>query len=88
MHPQEIAYFKAEDKYANAFLKTGEKIFVGLSLKTLEAVLLPGTFLQPHQSYLVNKDGVHKVQKSQDGISLLLYDKTVIPVSRRNKEGC
>ncbi len=85
INPEEISYFVAEDKYASVVLNTGEKIFVGQSLTALTAHLPPGVFLRPHQSYIVRADAIRKVQKT-GGLSLVLKDKTVIPVSRRNKE--
>lgn len=82
---EEICYVTADDKYATVVLETGEKIFVSLLLKEIETQLPAGEFVRPHQSYIVRIDAVRKVQKG-DGITLLLKDKTEIPVSRRNKE--
>lgn len=82
---EEIAYAFANDKYATLTLGSGEKLFVSLTLTELEAQLPGGDFVRPHQSYIVRIDAVRKVHKG-DGITLLLKDKTEIPVSRRNKE--
>ena len=81
----EISHAFADDKYATLVLESGEKTFVSLSLKELEDSLPAGEFIRPHQSYLVRIDAVRRVQKG-DGITLVLKDKTEIPVSRRNKE--
>ncbi len=83
--PNEISYAFADEKYATVVLETGEKIFISLSLKELEESLPAGEFIRPHQSYVVRIDVVRKLLKT-DGLSLVLKDKTEIPVSRRNKE--
>ncbi len=81
----EICYIISDDKYASIVLETGEKIFVSHTLKDLEEILPVSEFVRPHQSYIVRIDAVRKVQK-HDGITLVLKDKTEVPVSRRNKE--
>lgn len=85
IQPHEISHVYSDDKYATAVLESGEKIFIGLSLKELEEKLPAGEFIRPHQSYLVRIDVVRKVLKT-DGLTLVLKDKTEIPVSRRNRE--
>ena len=83
---EEISHIIADDKYATVAMESGEKIFVSLSLKEIEDLLPAGEFVRPHQSWIVRIDAVRKVQK-EDGITtLLLKDKTEIPVSRRNKD--
>lgn len=81
----EVSHVFADDKYATVVLENGEKIFVSLSLKELEDELPAGEFIRPHQSYIVRTDAVRKVLRT-DGVTLVLKDKTEIPVSRRNKE--
>ncbi len=82
----EICYIQAEDRYAYVFINSGEKIFISQSLKAIASELPDDTFLKPHQSYIVRLDFIRKLQKTPEGLSLLLKDKTVVPVSRRNKE--
>jgi len=82
----EISYAYADEKYTQLVLASGEKIFVSHSLKEMESMLPEAEFLRPHQSFLVRIDAIRKIQKDLGGLSLLLKDKTEIPVSRRNKE--
>ncbi len=82
----EISYAYTDEKYTQVMLLSGEKIFVNHSLKELESLLPPTEFLRPHQSYMVRIDTIRKIQKSPGSITLVLKDKTEIPVSRRNKE--
>ena len=86
VQPEEICYAYADEKYTQVMLFSGEKIFVSHSLKDVESLLPESEFLRPHQSYIVRIDAIRKIQKTQGGLSLLLKDKTEIPVSRRNKE--
>ncbi|MFN0176785.1 MAG: LytR/AlgR family response regulator transcription factor [Saprospiraceae bacterium] len=82
----EISYAFSDEKYTQVILSSGEKILVNPSLKELESLLPEAEFIRPHQSYIVRIEAVRKILKSLGGISLLLKDKTEIPVSRRNKE--
>jgi two-component system LytT family response regulator len=86
IHPNEISHAFADDKYATVVTDSGEKIFVSLSLKEIEGLLPASEFIRPHQSWIVRIDAVRKVQKVDGTTSLLLKDKSEIPVSRRNKE--
>ncbi|MBK8924026.1 MAG: LytTR family transcriptional regulator DNA-binding domain-containing protein [Saprospirales bacterium] len=80
-----MLYAVTDDKYASIILNSGEKVFVDLSLRDLEARLDAGEFFRPHQSYIVRLDAVRKVQKA-GSLTLVLKDKTEIPVSRGNKD--
>lgn len=82
----EISYAYTDEKYTQVVLTSGEKIFVSHSLKELELLLPEAEFLRPHQSYVVRTDMVRKIQKQLGGLSLVLKDKSEIPVSRRNKD--
>ena len=82
----EIMYIAADEKYTQVVLVSGEKIFVSHSLKEVEALLPESEFLRSHQSYIVRTDAIRKIQKNLGGLSLLLKDKTEIPISRRNKD--
>jgi len=82
----EISHAYADEKYAQLVLASGEKIFVSHSLKEVESLLPEAEFLRPHQSFLVRIDAIRKIQKDMGSLSLLLKDKSEIPVSRRNKE--
>jgi len=85
IRPEEIAYVKADEGYATVVLNSDEKIFVSHSLKDLSALLPESGFLYPHQSYIVSLLAVRKLYRSE-GLSLILKDKTEIPISRRNRD--
>lgn len=81
----EISHIFADERYATVVLETGEKIFVSESLTDLEQRLPEVEFVRPHQSYIVHINAVRRVQRGA-GLTLVLRDKTEIPVSRRQKE--
>lgn len=83
--PDEISYVFADERYATMVLESGEKIFVSRTLQDIQNALPENEFFRPHQSYLVRKGAVRKLQKG-DGLTLVLRDKTVIPVSRRQRD--
>jgi len=80
---KEIQYCQSEGGYTKFFLSEGRKIMVSKPLKFYDELLPEKWFLRPHQSYLVNVLFVDKFLKAG---TILLKDKTEIPVSGRRKE--
>lgn len=80
---KEIIYCQSEGGYTNFFLSEGRKIMISKPLKFYDELLPEKWFLRPHQSYLVNVLYVDKFLKSG---TIILKDKTEIPVSGRRKE--
>lgn len=62
----DIVYLKAEDKYVNVVLKTGEKHLITRSLTQLE-LEFPEGFLRVHRSYIVNRHFVYEIHKHFKG---------------------
>ncbi|MCL3779780.1 response regulator transcription factor [Prolixibacteraceae bacterium JC049] len=75
----------SESSYTTFFLYTGEKIMVSKTLREFEEVLVKYGFLRVHQSHLVNLSYVVRFDK-RDGGSVILEDKTKVPVSHRRKQ--
>lgn len=80
---KEIIYCQSEGGYTNFFLTEGRKIMISKPLKFYDELLPEKWFLRPHQSYLVNIMYVDKFLKSG---TIVLKDKTEIPVSSRRKD--
>ena len=80
---KEIVYCQSEGGYTNFFLTEGRKIMISKPLKFYDELLPEKWFLRPHQSYLVNVLFVDKFLKSG---TIILKDKTEIPVSSRRKD--
>lgn len=81
---ENIVYCQSENTYTTFYLADGEEIKVSVPIKTVEQQLDKGSFLRPHQSYLVNAHHIRSVQKSAGG-ELLLDNGKVIAISSRKK---
>jgi two-component system LytT family response regulator len=82
----EIVRCEAANNYTNFILQNGDEILVCKTLKEFTELLKPYQFHRPHQSHLVNFHYVKSLLK-EDGGTLLLEDKSKIPISRQNLEG-
>lgn len=80
---KEIIYCQSEGGYTKFFLSEDRRIMISKPLKFYDELLPEKWFLRPHQSYLVNVLYVDKFLKSG---TILLKDKTEIPVSGRRKD--
>jgi len=80
---EDIVRCEASDNYTGFFLSNGEKILVSRTLKEYAELLKPHNFQRTHQSHLVNMRFVKSFLK-EDGGTLLLQDKTRIPISRQH----
>ena len=80
---EEIIRCEASDNYTLFFLQNGENILVSKTLKEYDDLLRLHNFQRVHQSHLVNMQFVKSLLK-EDGGTLLLSDKTKIPISRQN----
>lgn len=83
---EDIIRCEASDNYTLFFLQNGENILVSKTLKEYDDLLRTHGFQRVHQSHLVNMHFVKSFLK-EDGGTLLLSDKTKIPISRQNLEG-
>ena len=79
---KDIVYCKGDGPYTFFNLVNGKNLLVSKPLKHFEDILLAPWFLRTHQSYLVNKDFVDAISKSE---YLVLKNKEEIPVSSRRK---
>src|SRR3989339_1236239 len=82
---QDIIRCEADNNYTTFFLNTGEKIIVSKGLKEYEEMLNGNGFFRVHQSHLVNIRCISRFDK-RDGGSLILADKTQVPVSQRKRQ--
>lgn len=78
----DIIYCKGDGPYTFFFLDNGEKILISKPLKFYEEILQAPYFLRTHQSYLVNRNYVSGISRSE---YLLLKNQEEIPVSSRRK---
>lgn len=81
----DIIYFQSYDVYTFCFLNDGKKLFVNKTMKTVEEILeaLP-VFYRIHRSYIINKNKINKLLKS-DGGSIVMENGEHIPIARSKK---
>ncbi|HOP74454.1 MAG TPA: LytTR family DNA-binding domain-containing protein [Bacillota bacterium] len=78
----DILYLESENNKVNIFLaKNNEKITVYNKLNDFEQQQIK-TFIRSHKSYLVNFLYIEKYANDK----FILTDKTIIPISRKNRE--
>ncbi len=82
LNAKSILYLKSESNYTYIFFSDGKKMLLSKTLKHLSSYLPERLFIRTHQSYIVNKSLVKKVQKC----GMTLTDGTFIPVSRRSRK--
>ncbi|WP_144394757.1 LytR/AlgR family response regulator transcription factor [Pleionea sediminis] len=78
----DIVYGKASGDYVELYLKENRQTLYSGSLKNL-LEQLPNTFIKVHRSFIVNLDSVQTLESESGTGSLLLNDRSKIPVSRR-----
>lgn len=81
--PVNIVRLEGEGNYTRFFLNDGRKHMSSKTMKEYEEILLKHYFLRIHKSHLVNKNFIE--QFNNEG-SVILKDKTLLPVSRQRKQ--
>lgn len=82
---QDIVRCESEKNYTTFYMLNGQKLLVSTTLKEYETMLLPMGFFRTHQSHLINMLYFDHYVKTDSG-SIIMKDKTVIPLSVRKKE--
>ncbi|MEG3219536.1 response regulator transcription factor [Vibrio gigantis] len=85
----DVAYFKAEDKYVSIFKKGHggllEEFILRVSLKELLAQLNPDEFWQIHRSVVVKVSAIDKVKKGLSGQMSAYVSGEKLPISRASQ---
>ncbi|WP_139683629.1 LytR/AlgR family response regulator transcription factor [Vibrio tasmaniensis] len=85
----DVAYFKAEDKYVSIFKKgqggSLEEFILRVSLKELIAQLNPDEFWQIHRSVVVKVSAIDKVKKVLSGQMSAYVSGEKLPISRASQ---
>ena len=82
---KEIVRIESDSNYSTLFLLSGKKIVVSKTLRIMEEMLLPYSFMRPHKSHLINLEYVSKYLKG-DGGTIIMMDGSQIEVSRQRKD--
>lgn len=80
----DIIRLEADSNYTHVFLKDKRRITASRTLKLFEVQLIKNNFCRVHSAHLVNLNEVDRYIKG-DGGTLIMKDKSNIPVSRANK---
>jgi two-component system, LytTR family, response regulator len=82
---KDIMRCEADGGYTTFFIVDGRKIMVSKNLKEYEEMLADCNFIRPHHSHLINITHMLSFEK-RDGGSIVMKDKSMVPVSTRKKE--
>ncbi|RZJ89655.1 MAG: response regulator transcription factor [Chryseobacterium sp.] len=82
---QDIIRCESEKNYTTFYMLNGQQLLVSTTLKEYETLLLPMGFFRTHQSHLINMLYFDHYVKTDSG-SIIMKDKTNIPLSVRKKE--
>jgi two-component system LytT family response regulator len=81
----EIDWIEAEDYYSRLHVAT-KTYLIRQSLTSLEKRLSPQHFARIHRSIIVRMDRIREVRVAECGGGIILYDGSLLPVSRRNRK--
>lgn len=81
-----IMYLEADGYCTNFYRNDGKKIVSSFNIKTYEAFLTENySFFRIHNSYLVNKKYIIKIQSQGDIGIVVMQDEAELPISRNRK---
>ncbi len=78
----DVLYLEGENNYTSFYLNKKQKIVVSKTLKEYEDLLNDSGFFRIHKSSIINLHHLRKVS-TENGISAIMSDEHVLPVSRR-----
>lgn len=82
----DILYFESDSNYTQVFLKSGNKMLISKTLKSFDEKLSDQYFCRVHAAFIVNLNEIDRYMKG-DGGTLIMKNKSSIPVSRAYKQG-
>lgn len=82
---KEIVRCESEGNYTRFMLSDGRKLLATKILKEFDEMLQPYGFFRVHQSHLINVD-FFETYKKADGGTIIMSDKSKIPLASRKKE--
>lgn len=83
---QDIINCEADKNYTTFHFINAPKLIVSFSLKEYETLLRPYNFFRTHKSHLINMAYFEHFVKADGGNTIVMKNKTVIPLSVRKKE--
>jgi two-component system LytT family response regulator len=83
---QDIVNCESDKNYTTFYFINAPKLIVSTNLKEYETILTPHNFFRTHQSHLINMTYFDHFIKSEGGNTIVMKNKTIIPLSVRKKE--
>lgn len=83
---QDIVNCESDKNYTTFNFINAPKLVVSTNLKEYETMLTPHNFFRTHQSHLINMAYFDHFIKSEGGNTIIMKNKTAIPLSVRKKE--
>lgn len=83
---QDIVNCESDKNYTTFHFINAPKLVVSTNLKEYETMLSPHNFFRTHKSHLINMTYFDHFIKSEGGNTIVMKNKTVIPLSVRKKE--
>ncbi len=83
---QDIVNCESDKNYTTFHFINAPKLIVSTNLKEYETLLTPYNFFRTHQSHLINMAYFDHFIKAEGGNTIVMKNKTVIPLSVRKKE--
>jgi two-component system LytT family response regulator len=83
---QDIVNCESEKNYTTFYFINAPKLVVSTTLKEYETLLKPFQFFRVHQSHLINMGYFDHFIKTDGGNTIVMKNKSTIPLSTRKKE--
>lgn len=80
-----ISHCKSDNSYTTFYLTDKREILVSKGMGEYAQLLEDYGFARPHQSFLVNMNQIHKIDKS-DGGFVIMENGAEVPISSRRKQ--
>lgn len=83
---QDIVHCESDKNYTTFYFINAPKLLVSTTLKEYENLLKPFNFFRSHQSHLINMTYFDHFIKSDGGNTIIMKNKSKIPLAIRKKE--
>ncbi|MEN9336250.1 MAG: Transcriptional regulatory protein BtsR [Bacteroidota bacterium] len=83
---QDIVHCESDKNYTTFYFINAPKLVVSTTLKEYETLLKPFNFFRCHQSHLINMLYFDHFIKSDGGNTIVMKNKSAVPLSIRKKE--
>ncbi|HLA56321.1 MAG TPA: LytTR family DNA-binding domain-containing protein [Flavobacterium sp.] len=83
---QDVVHCESDKNYTTFHFINAPKLVVSTNLKEYETLLTPYNFFRTHQSHLINMAYFDHFIKAEGGNTIVMKNKTAIPLSRRKKD--